>query len=281
MSTLNLSEILFAGTEHRPFVLEPDGHNQRGTALLLHGFPGTPAEMRPLGQHLACAGWLVYGPLLPGFGAEINRLGTTYRQVWVRAAQEAGVTLRRRRQPLILAGYSMGAAVALNAAAAIRPDILVLIAPFWRAGDWRARLIAPLKYFLPEIAPFAQADFRIPELRRFLEEMVPSLDLDDPAVRHTLKTQLVLPTAIMGELLQLGREAFRSAAQINVPTLILQGRRDDVVTPSATRALVEQMGGPVSYHEVPGNHTFFGKAENRAALDLMTIIGGFLERNLS
>lgn len=52
--------------EHRPFTLGEGA----GAALLIHGFPGTPAEVRPLAQALSERGWKVRAPLLPGFGTE-------------------------------------------------------------------------------------------------------------------------------------------------------------------------------------------------------------------
>ena len=58
------------GPEHETFTL-PGG---RPAALLLHGFLGTPAEMRGLGEALHEQGWTVYAPLLPGFGSDIETL---------------------------------------------------------------------------------------------------------------------------------------------------------------------------------------------------------------
>ena len=60
----------FQGDEHQPF----HWNGGQPAALLVHGFPGTPAEMRPLGTALHQAGWTVYGPLLPGFGPDIVTL---------------------------------------------------------------------------------------------------------------------------------------------------------------------------------------------------------------
>jgi pimeloyl-ACP methyl ester carboxylesterase len=54
----------FPGLEHQPFA-EGDGP---ATAVLVHGFPGTPAEVRPLAAALVAVGWRVRAPLLPGFG---------------------------------------------------------------------------------------------------------------------------------------------------------------------------------------------------------------------
>ena len=47
----------FDGSEHRSFVWTEGDH----AALLIHGFPGTPAEMLPLRTVLRDAGWTVHG----------------------------------------------------------------------------------------------------------------------------------------------------------------------------------------------------------------------------
>ena len=47
-----------------PFFLEGGEH----AVLLTHGFTGTPAHMRPLGEYLHAQGFTVQGILLPGHG---------------------------------------------------------------------------------------------------------------------------------------------------------------------------------------------------------------------
>ena len=100
----------YSAPEHQPFAL---GEGPVG-ALLLHGFPGTPAEMRPLGEKLAAAGWAAYGPLLPGFGPQIATLGKKTRHDWLAAAQEKWQQVQARHQTAVLIGLSMGGALALN-----------------------------------------------------------------------------------------------------------------------------------------------------------------------
>ena len=280
MGKINLSNVFFAGPEHRPFVMTPEANRLRGSALLRHGFLGTPAEMRPLGSLLATDGWLAYGPLLPGSGPDISRLGQMERRDWVQAAFTAGATLRRRARPLLLIGYSMGAAIALHIAEALRADLLVLLAPFWKLGDWRAYPLSWIKYLRPELAPLARADFENPQLRQFLNQIAPELALDDEATRTALREEVLLPTAVLGELLHLGREGYRAAGTTRAPALVIQGREDELVKPAATRKLVVQHGGPVSYHEIGADHDFPKKLREKGAGDVASIITEFIERSL-
>ena len=79
---------LFQGAEHLPFTLAgsaPGGP----AALLVHGFPGTPAELRPLAEALHAAGWTARGLLLPGFGPEFAALGRQHAADWIGAVRGA------------------------------------------------------------------------------------------------------------------------------------------------------------------------------------------------
>ena len=71
---------LYGHARHQGFSL---GEGPR-RALLLHGFPGTPGEVRPLAEWLSGRGYRVTAPLLPGFGMGITELGTVRWSDWVR-----------------------------------------------------------------------------------------------------------------------------------------------------------------------------------------------------
>ncbi|UCG24604.1 MAG: alpha/beta fold hydrolase, partial [Chloroflexota bacterium] len=153
---------LFQAKEHQPFLWETDGP----AVLLIHGFMGTPAEMRPLGEAFRQSAWSVQGLLLPGFGSELDTLFEQNLQDWIGSAESALLTLRTRRRPVVLVGYSMGAAVALNIAAERPVDGLILLALFWRIGTPVQRLIWQVaKQIFRRPKPFKRANFADPRLR--------------------------------------------------------------------------------------------------------------------
>ena len=84
--------------------------------LLLHGLTGSPAEIRPVGEALARAGFRAVGPLLPGHGTTPGDLETVTRSDVLDAAQEALLSLRGARR-VYLCGLSMGALLAIRLAA--------------------------------------------------------------------------------------------------------------------------------------------------------------------
>src|SRR2546428_10389277 len=74
--------------------------------LLLHGLTGSPAEMRPVGEALAAAGFRALGPLLPGHGTTPEDLVVTTRDDLVQAAESALLSLQGARR-LFLCGLSV------------------------------------------------------------------------------------------------------------------------------------------------------------------------------
>jgi carboxylesterase len=244
---------VFQGPEHRAFQLE----GEQPAAVLVHGFPGTPAEMRPLAEMLHQDGWTVHGLLLPGFGPEIATLSQRHRGEWIAAVNDALSALRQAgHRPLLLIGYSMGAAVSLSASAGdARPDGLVLLAPFWwQARAWLRVAGSALRPFLPgSFRPFRRANFANPQFRHAIAGFMPGLDLEDPQVQQAVR-EIPIPLSLIEQVLEIGQDAYRAAPQITAPTLVVQGARDEVVRASQTRKLLAHFAARPQYREVPAAH---------------------------
>jgi carboxylesterase len=240
----------FQGEEHRSF----NWSGGKPAALLVHGFPGTPAELRPLGQSLHRVGWTVQGLLLPGFGPEIETLPNRRAAEWVEVTAQALTDLQRKHDPVLLIGYSMGAALALQVAAAQPPSGLILLAPFQRLGSkWQQLAGFLLKPFLRHMRPFKKADFSDPQTRRGISNFFGGINLDDPEVQRSLR-ELTVPISLLEQLHQVGQSTSRLAGEVKTPTLVVQGTQDEVVDPTGTRKLLQRLAGPIHYAEVAGGH---------------------------
>lgn len=262
----------FRDEEHRPFLWAGDAN----AALLLHGFPGTPAEMRPLAHSLHQAGWTVQGLLLPGFGAQIDTLAGKTATDWIEAACSALANLQRSHQQVALVGYSMGGAVALNAAAVQPPDSLVLLAPFWKLGNGLQSFLWPLlKRLFPTFHPFRDADFSDPVVRENIGNLFPNQDLDDPAMQKELQ-EFTIPASILDQLRRIGLDAYANAPKVTTPGLIIQGTADETSTRQATRALLARLASPIEYHEIPTDHQLV-RPENGGFLQVERLVRSFLE----
>ena len=242
---------LFQAAEHRPFLLE----GGRPAALLVHGFPGTPAEMRPLGEAFQQAGWTAQGLLLPGFGPEIESLGERTTGEWIEAVSSALVELQKVHAPVLLLGYSMGAGLAIQAAARQKPDGLALLAPLSKAAGFFWRVIPLLKYLMPTMRPFraVKLDLANEQSRQGLDNFLAGMDLADVQVQRELRNY-AFPLAILEQVRNVAIDARQFASQVTAPVLAIQGSQDPLIRPASTRSLLELFGGPVEYLELPAAH---------------------------
>ena len=244
---------VFSTPEHQPFTL----HAGRGAMLLVHGFPGTPAELRPLADSLHAAGWTVDAVLLPGFGSDFPTLQQRRYTDWINAVETRLDHLRQTQQPVLLVGFSMGAAVSLNVAQRTAVDGLVLINPFTRLGGALFGLLPIIKRIIPQFEPFKllKVDLNSPEVRENIQQFVPGADLNDPEVQ-AIVLSLKLPTNALDQLRLVGQSATRLAPKLQTPTLVIQAREDKTVNPAYTRELVARLPAGTPLVEVPGDHNF-------------------------
>lgn len=92
-----------------------DGSDRVGV-LLLHGFTGSPASMRPWGEALAELGWTVRVPRLPGHGTRWQDMNITTWQDWYAEADRNLLELIARCEHVFVCGLSMGGALTLRLA---------------------------------------------------------------------------------------------------------------------------------------------------------------------
>ncbi len=249
---------LFAGAEHAAFRLSDSRSlsDSAPAAVLVHGFGGTPAEMRGLAEALHRQGWTVDVPLLPGFGAEFATLTERRYTEWLAAVEAAGRELTAAgHRPLLLVGYSLGAALVLVAAKTIRPAGLVVLAPFyWPEKGWTRIIEFVVRPFLPiGFRPLRKADLTDARLRQGLAKFMPGLDLDDPSTQAALRDFRV-PLGLIDQVRGLSLRMLAAVPGIGAPALVVQGTRDSVVRTAQTRRLLRRFPNRPAYVEVDSEH---------------------------
>lgn len=103
----------FSLPEAQPFLLKGGPHG----VLLIHGFTGSAAHMRPLGQRLHDAGYTVMGINLPGHAETPEAMGRTGWRDWLDSARDASEALKARCPVVSACGLSMGGLLSLLLAA--------------------------------------------------------------------------------------------------------------------------------------------------------------------
>jgi carboxylesterase len=223
-----------------PGDLEPFrlGDGERGV-LLIHGFCGTPPEMRGMGEYLAGRGFRVHGAMLAGHGTTPEDLEKTTWRDWLASAEAQLNDLRAECETVCVAGQSMGGTMSLLLAAH-HPDIraVATCAALVNLGRW------------PEL--------QIAIGRRLVRWHYPDRDRVDLWDREAVKqlrsyNRRALVSHV--SLVQLYRETLRAAAQVHCPALVLQGLRDSVVPPANAAMIAAAIGATaeVRYFERSGH----------------------------
>lgn len=210
-----------------PFDLGPS--NASTAVLVLHGFTGSPWEVRPLAESLAARGFFVRAPRLPGHGTTPeDLLWVTWRD-WL-ATAEAGFESLARFERVCVAGLSMGGLLGLLLAERhpTRLSKLVAMAPVMRV---RQRLGRALEALGPGV------------IRGATWLTKKGTDLEDETARANAPVLERYPLARLFDLFELQRLAKRAAPRVSTPTLIAAAVHDHVVDFSSIEALHRDVVG--------------------------------------
>jgi carboxylesterase len=119
--------------------------------LLVHGFTGSPASMRPWGEFLAARGYAVEVPRLPGHGTQWRDLNTVAWTDWYAEAERAFDRLRGECEAVVVGGLSMGGSVVLRLAEERGDQVsgVLLVNPFLSSTRKDLLALPVLKYLVP------------------------------------------------------------------------------------------------------------------------------------
>lgn len=133
---------------------QPDRTEGRSIGVLLvHGFTGSPASMKPWAESLAERGYAVEVPLLPGHGTRWQDLNRVTWTDWYAEAEAAFDRLRADCDAVVVAGMSMGGSLALRLAETRGDQVsgVVLVNPFVSSMRTELHLLPFLKHVVPSL----------------------------------------------------------------------------------------------------------------------------------
>jgi carboxylesterase len=133
---------------------QPDRTGGRAIGVLLvHGYTGSPASMKPWAQALAEQGYAVEVPLLPGHGTRWQDLNGVAWTDWYAEAEAAFDRLHASCEAVVVAGLSMGGCVVLRLAEERGDQVagIVLVNPFLSSFRAELRLLPVLKGVIPAL----------------------------------------------------------------------------------------------------------------------------------
>lgn len=242
----------YADDVHLPFALTREGNAAGG--LLVHGFTGSPADMRAVADEVYACGIDAHALLLPGMASDIGRLNDMTGAIWREAVHKRWREIADRYERTVLVGYSLGGALALLTALESAPDLLVLIAPLSRIADRRAVFLPVFKHIIRSIRPYGRLDWNDTRVHNWFRAVRPTIPTRDPVNQDVLTHEATYGTRMLDEMRRLLIEVRRHAPDITVPTVVIQGGDDGIVLPRDTHRLAARLGGPVRLHDVTGDH---------------------------
>lgn len=222
--------------------------------LLIHGYTGSPSEMRPMGEFLHKQGYTVKGILLKGHGETAEAMTLSNWRDWWESVVQGYEELAPLCDRVIVAGLSMGGCLTLLLAGTFGlleqsikaqkrlsgeltllnhripseqrlklSGIIPMCAPVW-VQDRRARIVPIISYFMPYLPREGQQPDHI-----------------HPYIHYFDKT----PLRTLSSLLRIIRNMRRRLVNIEVPTLILQAKLDQTVQPRSATYIQNQVTSSV------------------------------------
>jgi carboxylesterase len=227
-----------------------------GACLLVHGFTGTPWDVRPLGEALAGGGFRVRGIRLPGHGTTPKAMGEAGAGDWLAACEAALSAFAEPRVAVV--GLSMGAllAIALGARHPDRVQAVVGLAPALRFRD---RLTRGLRVARPLL--------RVAELiHPWVHKS--TTDLLDPEARAAAPVLAAWPLRRLRDLWDIQDLARACAPKVRAPVLLAIARQDHVVDARGARELARRLtrAQSVRFIELEQGAHIMPRDEGRAVL---------------
>lgn len=196
--------------------------------LLLHGGGDTPQSLAYLAEFLHDRGYTVHAPLLAGHGTTLRDFSRSTADRWLEGAIDAYRALRGKHAWVAIFGQSMGGALAVQIAAATSDlPALVLAAPYLVMPlglRWVARL-APL-WMIFQPYPSSASEGSV---------------LNDAERGRGLGYGYFPPRALRA-LAATARRAWAALPQVRAPTLMLQSRTDNRISPTAAERAFGRLG---------------------------------------
>jgi carboxylesterase len=198
--------------------------------LLVHGYTATTAEVRPLARFLYEHGYTVAGPLLPGHNTTPEDANRYRWRDWVRCVEVAYRELAARCSRVVAGGESTGALLALYLASE-HPEIATVLAYAPALKLILSRRDVALLHLIASFKPYLAKR--------------PRANSASSGGDHLWRGYPVTPLKATIELLRLQPIVRARLPRVQQPILVIQGRNDPTVHPSAAETVYREVGSTV------------------------------------
>jgi carboxylesterase len=179
--------------------------------LLVHGFTGTPREMRGMGEYLAAHGKTAAGIRLTGHATQPEDMIRARWKDWLASVEDGWHLLSEATERIFIIGLSMGGVLALSFASCYPvAGVVAISTPHHLPQDPRLHFVKLLSWFKP-FFPKGQPDWH---------------DLE--AYRHHISYPSD-PTRAYAELRDLMVEMRSGLPKVSAPVLLINSKGDQTV----------------------------------------------------
>jgi esterase/lipase/1-acyl-sn-glycerol-3-phosphate acyltransferase len=232
--TRDYDAFFIAGESKDKFVGQPilkKGRTRKLGIVLFHGYMAAPMELNSLAEYLAEKGWWVYVPRLKGHGTAPEDLATRTAEDWINSADEAVALMTTKCRKVVLGGFSMGAGLALEAAARICHPALsgvFAVCPPFRLQDFSSKFVPAVSMWNRFMTSVKREDVK----KEFVENHP-----ENPHINY-----LRNPVSGMRELDKLMKSTENRLDAIRLPAFLVQSDEDPVVDEKGTRKAFKLLG---------------------------------------
>jgi carboxylesterase len=192
--------------------------------LLIHGFTGTPKEMRGMGEYLNQQGYSVLGVRLAGHATIPEDLSRTRWEDWLTSAENGLHLLKDATDQVFVCGLSMGGILSLLLAAEFQiAGVIAMSTPYELPPDPRVRYIRLLQYLIPNI-PKGEPDWQ--------EASAAENHIDYP----------YYPTRAVIELGKLMEQMRGALPRVTAPLLLIHSKDDKGIAPENMKKIYQNAG---------------------------------------
>ncbi|NCZ58065.1 MAG: alpha/beta fold hydrolase [Actinobacteria bacterium] len=202
---------------------EGSGENKEIGVLLVHGFTGTPASMRPWAHYLNERGYTVSVPLIPGHGTTWHDLNHVSWQEWPAKVEAELLQLKKKCSKVFLCALSMGGGNSLYVAAHNQGMIDGIV------------LVNPMIHIPGVQIKFVHIISRIQKSRASVGD-----DIKKPGI--TEWGYDALPLKGVAQLYKYLKLARAGLPKIQTPTLVFHSIDDHILPVSNTEIIMAELG---------------------------------------
>ncbi len=236
--------------------------------LLVHGFTGTPYEMRGLGAWLSeHFHYTISGPALAGHATHVSEMVKTDWRDWYNSADAAYLALKSRCTEIFCIGLSLGGLLTLHLAAHRRLTGIVAVSAPAYINHPHLRYLR-LMPFLPRLVPLIARNAAEDDTQD------PTVNVNRPGYEHT-------PTGQAGNLVnELLPHVRAHLSGIKTPALLLQGRQDRTIPSDSMPVIYSELGSTdkqMVWLEPSGHLALEDYAKEQAFQHIADFIGAHIE----